>query len=346
MARKKRAHFEIFSLSFLDCICCGFGAVILIFVLTTGQALKVRQYFLEHSSKAIVSTENLLRMKQNELEILVDEVAFLEKQESENRELMSTISELDEKINKAETQLQKQKIVFRGKTEEIAVLEKMIKSEQTEQLQPEYLTNFRVDGQRVLILFEASGGMLGYSVNEALSWLAKDIDKRLTAPKWDRVIRSVMTIIRYLPKDSEFQVVAWNESLRAFPVSHSLGKWYAVNDLKLRNKLENDLLKFNAEGGANLEKAFLYASQQRPDNIILLTDGLPTKSDRLQINGEVSESQRIEMFNLALERLIKSTRVNVLLYPMSGDPASTSYFWNLSNSHDGALICPERDWPR
>ena len=31
--RLKRRETEVFSLSFLDCICCGFGAIILIFVL-------------------------------------------------------------------------------------------------------------------------------------------------------------------------------------------------------------------------------------------------------------------------------------------------------------------------
>ena len=33
MARKKR-QIEAFSLSFLDCICCGFGAIILLLVLS------------------------------------------------------------------------------------------------------------------------------------------------------------------------------------------------------------------------------------------------------------------------------------------------------------------------
>ena len=33
MARKKR-DIEAFSLSFLDCICCGFGAVVLLLVLS------------------------------------------------------------------------------------------------------------------------------------------------------------------------------------------------------------------------------------------------------------------------------------------------------------------------
>ena len=33
----KRRETEVFSLAFLDCICCGFGAVILVFILTVSQ---------------------------------------------------------------------------------------------------------------------------------------------------------------------------------------------------------------------------------------------------------------------------------------------------------------------
>ena len=32
---KRRRNIEAFSLSFLDCICCGFGAIILLLVLST-----------------------------------------------------------------------------------------------------------------------------------------------------------------------------------------------------------------------------------------------------------------------------------------------------------------------
>ena len=32
--KKKRRNVEAFSLSFLDCICCGFGAIILLLVLS------------------------------------------------------------------------------------------------------------------------------------------------------------------------------------------------------------------------------------------------------------------------------------------------------------------------
>ena len=37
MIAAKRREVQVFSLSFMDVICCGFGAVLLIFILTTGR---------------------------------------------------------------------------------------------------------------------------------------------------------------------------------------------------------------------------------------------------------------------------------------------------------------------
>ncbi len=36
--KKKRRAFEVFTLSFLDCICCGFGAVVLFYTIVQAQA--------------------------------------------------------------------------------------------------------------------------------------------------------------------------------------------------------------------------------------------------------------------------------------------------------------------
>ena len=38
MALKKRRAFEVFTLSFLDCICCGFGAVVLFYTIVQAHA--------------------------------------------------------------------------------------------------------------------------------------------------------------------------------------------------------------------------------------------------------------------------------------------------------------------
>ena len=38
---KRRRETEVYSLSFLDCICCGFGAVLLIFIITIARKTEV-----------------------------------------------------------------------------------------------------------------------------------------------------------------------------------------------------------------------------------------------------------------------------------------------------------------
>jgi hypothetical protein len=58
----RRSNVPIFSLSFLDCICCGFGAIILIFVLTMGSQTK---FIME-------LRERLLRIVQQQLLTLAE----------------------------------------------------------------------------------------------------------------------------------------------------------------------------------------------------------------------------------------------------------------------------------
>ena len=56
----KRRTIEVFSLSFLDCICCGFGAVILLFVLSIGGQPKIIEETREDMSGLILQLEKQL----------------------------------------------------------------------------------------------------------------------------------------------------------------------------------------------------------------------------------------------------------------------------------------------
>ena len=37
--------------------------------------------------------------------------------------------------------------------------------------------------------------------------------------------------------------------------------------------------------------------------------------------------------------------VNVILFPMEGDPRAADAFWHLAKRTRGAFFCPSRDWP-
>ena len=89
MAIGKRREFEVFTLSFLDCICCGFGAIILLLVLTdVGQPIVI-----ERSEKDLKGQIDAL---QRQLFDLRGETEIL------NREMQGRIKERDtEKLRAA-----------------------------------------------------------------------------------------------------------------------------------------------------------------------------------------------------------------------------------------------------
>jgi hypothetical protein len=88
MAIGKRREFEVFTLSFLDCICCGFGAIILLLVLTdVGQPIVI-----ERSEKDLKGQIDAL---QRQLFDLRGETDIL------NRELQGRIKEKDSEQSKA-----------------------------------------------------------------------------------------------------------------------------------------------------------------------------------------------------------------------------------------------------
>ena len=67
----KRREFELFSLSFLDCICCGFGAIILLFILSMGAA-----------KTTVRKTRQELESTREQLRATMREVGFLRVQDS------------------------------------------------------------------------------------------------------------------------------------------------------------------------------------------------------------------------------------------------------------------------
>ena len=68
--KTRRRELEIFSLSFLDCICCGFGAIILLFVLSKfGQPIKIEEVKQDLTA--------LLAKREEELFVIRGEVQVL-----------------------------------------------------------------------------------------------------------------------------------------------------------------------------------------------------------------------------------------------------------------------------
>ncbi|MDB9737427.1 VWA domain-containing protein, partial [Porticoccaceae bacterium] len=85
--------------------------------------------------------------------------------------------------------------------------------------------------------------------------------------------------------------------------------------------------------------------EDQPDNMFILTDGLPTQGAAPPKKYMVSGQQRRSFFAKALESLPGGMPVNTILFPMEGDPEAAALFWQLGVNTQGAFIAPSRDWP-
>ena len=100
----RRRTTATFSLSFLDCICCGFGAIILIFVLTIGAREKEKIHVLEELQQALAAQLGdlaQLQIKQADLDRSHTRVNTLVTEARVRREaLKALLADLEAKLQK------------------------------------------------------------------------------------------------------------------------------------------------------------------------------------------------------------------------------------------------------
>ena len=354
MPRKHR-KFDIFSISFLDCICCGFGAVILLFVLTAGkkaesQAMQLADVDMDlgqlaanirDQESALSSTSESRDQLEEDLEELNSRAATLQKQKRNTQQQLAL-------------QLQKLTSLEKSKEQLLDELKNLPKTEVKPPIQipnplrRQYLTDFKLDGSHVLILVESSGGMLANTPDEAIQLIVGTDQQKRKAPKWQRTVRAAEWLLGALRSPTRYQIYTYSKNAQSVVTGKSL-QWLDLNDPGAVRLTIQGLRAAVPEGGANLERAFAASRllSPPPDNIILLTDGLPTNSDTLSVGPgqSVSPAQREEMFQAARRQLPPLTPVNTVMFPLSGDPKAAAFYWRMACETQGSFVCPAESWP-
>jgi hypothetical protein len=188
--------------------------------------------------------------------------------------------------------------------------------------------------------------MLDETIVNVLRRRNMDDARKKLAPKWLRAIGTIEWLAAQLPLDSQFQIIGFNESAQ-FMASGTEGRWIDVANAA---ELERTMTAVKATvpaGGTNMEalaEAIARLSPE-PDNIYLVTDGLPTQGNRGASGATVTGRQRISFFNAAVKKLPKATPINVILLPLEGDPNASGAMWDLAQATGGAYLAPSRDWP-
>lgn len=362
--KQSRRRVNPLSLSFLDVMFCGFGAVILIFLI------------LDHNTT--VSQVETSPDLQAEIDLLEEEI--LEGQLGLVR-IRNTLSEVDLEVVQAQglaRQIQEQIDTF---LQELAALENssVATVEDVEQLradveqleeellrlqasaleqegtsvrqfigdgQRQYLSGLYLGGQRILIAVDTSASMLDSTlVNIIRTNLRDDVYKR-EAPKWQRVVKIVDWITTQLPIVSRYQIYSFNEEVQA-ALPGTEGSWLEVADRDQLNEVVENVLGLVPNGGTNFERLFqeIASMSPPPDNVFLITDGLPTVDNGGSSDPLIDPRDRLELYEEALENMLQGIPVNIILMPIEGDPSAAGAFWELALATRGSLLSPSKDWP-
>ena len=365
MASFSRRRISSFNLSFLDIMFCGFGAVVLL-------VLIINTHTLNRRSESVANIEAELHQAEMEQRLMN---AHLGRQQAEIRELEHSNSTLQrtraafleelevvEQSTISPTQRRSSEARISALREELKSLEKDLQSlAQQKSAQRsagrqvrafvgsgnrQYLTGLRLDGQRVLILVDSSASMLDSKIVDVVRRKVLDESYRRDSPKWQRAVATVEWLVANLPESSSIQIHHFNTSSVQLDTGDGAG-WTPVTSFDEIDDLIGQLKMVAPLGGTNLETPFLKARSltPQPDNIVLITDGLPTQGKRGAKTATIDGAGRVKLFQRAVKNLPGEIPVNTILFPIEGDPLASSLFWKLAVESGGSFFTPTRDWP-
>ncbi len=360
---KRRAELVIFNMSFLDCISCGFGATVLIFMLMKHAALNIAPPTPVIQNAQVSGEEDKLLDERQKLLVLrralADQERALETGLREAEALRKKIEQARSALPEAETgaeagrarvlELQDELKALDAKVQAMRAAAKDNSGDTTRKIVGEgrrqYLSGLSVSGRHVLILVDASGSMLADTIVEAIRRRNMDASAQLASPKWRRTTAAVDWLAAQLPADGQFQIYLFNEKVTP-AVPDTLGKWLPVAGGKELDTAMGTLRKTPPGKGTSLVNAFASISglSPAPDNVYLVTDGLPTMG-RTPTSGTVSGRERVKFFNEAESMIGRKVSINVILLPMEGDPKAGAAYWELAQITRGAYFNPSADWP-
>jgi hypothetical protein len=209
----------------------------------------------------------------------------------------------------------------------------------------QYLTGLQLRGERTLVLLDVSASMLAENVVDVLRIRNLPAAERREAAKWVQVRRTVDWLLANLPAEGQFQIAVFHD--RAVPLLPDRG-WWAASDPAVREAAAGALAEVVPSGGSSLHLAFDWAAgmNPQPDNILLLTDSLPTmERGPPALRRAVSGARRMQLFENAARGLPAGIPVNTMLFYLEGDPGAAVAYWRLAVETRGSLLSVARDWP-
>ena len=218
-----RRDIRVFSLSFLDCICCGFGAVILLFVLSKFSEPLILDEIKKDLSGRILQLEEELREIRGEVTVFNRELEGKIEQLSEEKKrlarLKGNLSEIEGQFDAAQKDAAVQNIIqgrlARARQELTEEMKRLLK-ERPRRRDPS-IGGIPVDSEYIIFIIDTSGSMQRYA--------------------WPLVQQKIKETLRIYPRVNGIQVM---NDMGSFMFSQYRNKW--IPDTPARRRAVIDVL--------------------------------------------------------------------------------------------------------
>ncbi|MDH5737054.1 MAG: VWA domain-containing protein [Gammaproteobacteria bacterium] len=362
----KRREASVFNLSFLDIMSCGFGAVILIYIVihhasetSTGELNREMmaearrlEIEVEKDRADLARLKNVLIETSDEI-ITTDGLAMQITREI--NDLKGKIARLDTSGSSQKDSIDDLKSELKRLEDELATLEGSVAASEAAgssrrsvvgEGDRQYLTGLRIGGERILILLDGSASMLDETIVNIIRLRNMSPQIQRQSDKWRRAIRTVEWILANMPPASSYQLIVFNDRASTL-VTPDEGEWIAVADKAATDKVVTLLNEMVPAGGTSLHAAYHKANSLAPaaDNVFLIVDGLPTMSAVAPKSTQITSRERNKLFWDSLEHKPANATMNIILLPMEGDPLAAPAYWQLAQQSGGTFLSPPRDWP-
>ena len=354
---------NVFSLSFLDAMTCGFGAVVLLYMvinasrrLRTGQLtgqLKAEAERLDvevlEGQRSLVELRNSLRessaerhrpglstrlienLEELEVELATYENTTLAQREHVNK-LMADLKSLEESTRRLSAS-----IPARSRPATAAVVHRRRRSAVPDRAQGRRQTD------------PHPGRRLGEHAR-------RDHRRRHPAPqparraqdasdKWQHALASVDWLTTQIPRDSQFQIYAFNES--AWAVTPGQRRQLARRRRRASARTRRSTSSRRscpAREPTSIAPSSDQAAQPRPTTSSCWPTGSRPWAARRPRGRPSPASARASSSTRPSTLLQRGSRQR-LLFPMEGDPRAASSYWQLAMATEGSLLSLSEDWP-
>jgi hypothetical protein len=364
--KRRKGDINIFSMSLLDAITAGFGAVVLLFMLISANAVLEERTVVEDREaearrwelRVLTGQRNLVQLREQLENQIREWTALLSVRQGLVTDIQETQLELAtmtedsdarraaiERLRQELAELSRQSADVESSREDEAEDARSLRSFQGEGNR-QYLTGLRMGGRHVVILVDTSTSMLDRTIVNVLRRRNMSPEQQRRAPKWQQVVNTVDWLTTQIQPGTNVQVIGFSDTA-TWLIPDTEGQWVTVTDGSELDVPLEALRVSHPQGPTSLHAAFnaIKMLEPKPDNIYLLVDGLPTMGDVTPTRPGVRAEERLDHFNRAVRQLPVGVPVNVILFAMEGDPHAAWAYWELIINTGGSMLAPAEDWP-